>query len=453
MQNARAPDLHRPGEPQLRSLLRDLPGRRRHPDEPRRLVRGRASRIRTRRARACRRTVTSSFEFDGGPHTHSAAVARRATAARWTGSSTSLHPDAGLRAGSMPDQPQCHGPLGTRGAARRDEHAHAREKIPNYWAYADHFTLAGPHVRPGGFVDAALAPVPGVGLVGRTARHDRPDELPQRHQPARATTGGTTARRRSTRGPTSRGCSTRTTSPGATTSATTRAGSTRRATTRRDARTPRATTATCSRVHELLGRRARRGAPTTCARSTSTWRPPPTASLPAGGVDLPDVGHERAPDERVDDPAPGMAYVTRLVNAAMQGPGLGLHRDLPDVGRLGRVLRPRRPAAGRRQRVRAARARPRDQPVGASRRRSTTRTLSFDSYLRLIEDRFVGGAAPRPDDRRAAGCPPDRPRTDREPARQGVRLLAAAAAAARAEPVAVARPRALDLVRHPVASP
>ena len=46
------------------------------------------------------------------------------------------------------------------------------------------------------------------------------------------------------------------------------------------------------------------------------------------------------------------------------GSGLGLHRDLPDVGRLGRVLRPRGAQALRRDGLRAARARARDQPVG-----------------------------------------------------------------------------------------
>ena len=32
-------------------------------------------------------------------------------------------------------------PAGTPGAARRDEHARRARDIPNYWAYADHFTL------------------------------------------------------------------------------------------------------------------------------------------------------------------------------------------------------------------------------------------------------------------------------------------------------------------------
>ena len=71
--------------------------------------------------------------------------------------------------------------------------------------------------------------------------------------------------------------------------------------------------------------------------------------------------------------APGMAYVTRLVNAVMQRPGLGQHRDLPHLGRLGRLLRPREAAARRRERLRPAGARARDQPVGPSAGTSTTR--------------------------------------------------------------------------------
>ena len=54
-------------------------------------------------------------------------------------------------------------------------------------------------------------------------------------------------------------------------------------------------------------------------------------------------------------------------------PGLELDRDLPSVGRLGRLLRPRRAAARRRATATAARARARDQPVREARATSTTR--------------------------------------------------------------------------------
>ncbi len=70
----------------------------------------------------------------------------------------------------------------------------------------------------------------------------------------------------------------------------------------------------------------------------------------------------------------GQAYVTSVVNAVMRRPRLGqLERNLPRVGRLGRVLRPRRPADGRPERLRPAGAGPRDQPVRAGRASSTTR--------------------------------------------------------------------------------
>ena len=48
-------------------------------------------------------------------------------------------------------------------------------------------------------------------------------------------------------------------------------------------------------------------------------------------------------------------------------PGLGQHRDLPLVGRLGRVLRPRRAARRRPERARSAGARNRDQPIRPAR--------------------------------------------------------------------------------------
>ena len=54
------------------------------------------------------------------------------------------------------------------------------------------------------------------------------------------------------------------------------------------------------------------------------------------------------------------------INAVMPSPDWNSHRDLPRLGRLGRLLRPRRAAERRRERLRPARARARDQPVRRS---------------------------------------------------------------------------------------
>ena len=58
------------------------------------------------------------------------------------------------------------------------------------------------------------------------------------------------------------------------------------------------------------------------------------------------VGHAGARPSASTRPATdrdGQAYVTRVVNAVMRGPRLEPHGDLPDLGRLGRLLRPREP--------------------------------------------------------------------------------------------------------------
>ena len=56
-------------------------------------------------------------------------------------------------------------------------------------------------------------------------------------------------------------------------------------------------------------------------------------------------------------PAPvsyGQSYVTSLVNAVMQQSRLGLDGDLPGLGRLGRLLRPRGAPDGGPERLRPA---------------------------------------------------------------------------------------------------
>ena len=125
----------------------------------------------------------------------------------------------------------------------------------------------------------------------------------------------------------------------------------------------------------------------------------------------------------------GMAYVTRLDQRGDAGPRLGLDRDLPHLGRLGRVLRPRHAATDRRQRLRLAGSSARDQPVGAGRR-----DRPHGALIRFVPASDRGPVhrrpAAQPQDRRAPRLATDGARRGREPDQQGVRLQPAAAAAA-----------------------
>ena len=55
---------------------------------------------------------------------------------------------------------------------------HDAREIPNYWAYAEHFVLQDRMFGAHRLVDAARAPVPGLGLVRVLPGPERPDELP-----------------------------------------------------------------------------------------------------------------------------------------------------------------------------------------------------------------------------------------------------------------------------------
>ena len=79
-------------------------------------------------------------------------------------------------------------------------------------------------------------------------------------------------------------------------------------------------------------------------------------------VDLPGRAVQRA---SAGARQPGQAYVTGLVNAIMRGPDWNSTAIFLTLGRLGRILRPRRAAARRRKRLRDTRARNRHQPVRA----------------------------------------------------------------------------------------
>ena len=120
-----------------------------------------------------------------------------------------------------------------------------------------------------------------------------------------------------------------------------------------------------------LLRRRRRAA--RCPRCRGSCRTARSASTrPRSISDRPGVRHQ--PDQR------GHA-----------GPGLEQHRDLPRLGRLGRLLRPRRAAHGRRRTATACACPGIVISPYAKQGYIDHQTLSFDAYVKFIEDDFLGG--------------------------------------------------------------
>ena len=327
---------------------------------------------------------------------------RTSTAARWTGSSASASAgSSGAAAARRPRRPapSCD--------ARVSWATTTRASSTNYWAYAKSFVLSDHMFEPnwGWSLPAHLWLV-----SGWSARFSTPTDPSTCSSNLDGPTNGPSGRSRATRtarstaGPISPTSCTRTTSRGRTTSnaarrrtarqgrsaatrgsrARTRPGcGTRCRTSSRSATTSRP--ATCSRSRSFYARGASAGR---CRRSPGSRRTATTSEHP----------------RRID--ADGQAWVTRLVNAVMREPGLVELGDLPRVGRLGRLLRPRRPPQRRRERLRVARA-------GAASSAPTRavgyvdhQTLSFDAYLKFIEDDFLGGARLDP---KTDGRPDPRP--------------------------------------------
>ena len=144
--------------------------------------------------------------------------------------------------------------------------------------------------------------------------------------------------------------------------------------------------------HGQAGRPAR----ATSSRCDASTPRPQTGTLPAVSWVVAGGDGQRAPagarhaTARPTSPA--------SINAVMRRPRLGLDRDLPRLGRLGRLLRPRRPAAGRRERLRPARARARHQPVREDAASSTTRRSASTptSSSSRTTSSAGSGSTPRP---------------------------------------------------------
>ncbi len=167
-----APGVHRPGEPLVRSLLRDVPGRRGHPDAQRQAD-GLC-------ARPDRRTMRPSVSHDraasgGGPARPATLGCSTSTAARWTGSSGPSS-TARCTAPIIARDPKCAELPRAAGPAGRHELPHGQGD-PELLAVREGVRPAGPHVRARRFVDPAGAPVPRVGVGRPLLRSPRPDVL------------------------------------------------------------------------------------------------------------------------------------------------------------------------------------------------------------------------------------------------------------------------------------
>ena len=139
---------------------------------------------------------------------------------------------------------------------------------------------------------------------------------------------------------------------------------------------------TCSQNHQLDNIQA----------AGSYFPAAATGTLPSVSWITPSGRGQRAPAGQ-RPPGPGLRH--RADQRRDEEPGLGHHGDLPELGRLGRLLRRRRPAAvdqnGYGLRVPGIVISP-----YAKQGYIDHQTLSFDAYLKFIEDDFLGGARLNP---------------------------------------------------------
>ena len=174
---------HRAGESIVRSLLRDVPRRERDPDATRRdaedLHPGRV-------LGHCSRPYHSTTQYPAGRTARSEGIAHR------------REPRQDERLRDIGDQGQgqvrhrayrftaaCRSFLGPKKQPDVLSY-HTGKEIPNYWAYARHYVLQDRMFAP---ADSWTLPSHLFLFSGWSAllpRHERPDELPLEHRPARA---------------------------------------------------------------------------------------------------------------------------------------------------------------------------------------------------------------------------------------------------------------------------
>ena len=227
---------------------------------------------------------------------------------------------------------------------------HDAREIPNYWRYAHDFVLQDRMFAPVEVVEPARAPVHGVGVVGevrvRATRAAAPTTSSAPTEPARwrwRCRRSSGARRRSTsRGPTSPTCSTsirrelgllRRDGQRARLRETTRPPARRCA---QRASTPGSGTRfRCS--HDVTDNGQLGNVQRVAKSSAGRARRP--ARSPRCRGSMPYQIHSEHPPASVHA---GQAWVTGLINDVMRGKDWKSTADLRVVGRLGRLLRPRR---------------------------------------------------------------------------------------------------------------
>ena len=291
------------------------------------------------------------------------------------------------RCWTEPTMPSCRGMVGPQLPARRRELPHGAID-PELLDVRPELRAPGPDVRSDRLVDAAGAPVPDVGVVGvvrgpdRRARRARPTSTS-----ATPPTCGATVRTPSTAGPTSPGCSTTPTStwgyfvgngtcwdpPCAPTD---EPWSLARPQPRARGSCESAATDLTDNIltlrHFLAARAGRRPARRSRGSCPTRWA----------------ASTRWAPRRAIKD---GQAHVTRMINAVMQSQLLGHVGDLRDLGRLGRVLRPRGTAGRRRERLRDAGPRARDLALREGRVHRPP-----DAHVRRLPEAHRGSVPGRP---------------------------------------------------------
>jgi phospholipase C len=330
--------------------------------------------------------ITHEVEFEGGPHTHASSV-RDVNGGKMDGFIASLRPEEGS-CWVDPSQPRCAEQLGPQGQpdvmstlTRRD--------IPNYWAYADHFALEDHMFAP---VDSWTMPshlflvsgwsaycptanpmscVSDINLKGDDHRWDYGEP------PIYAWTDVTWLLD-------SQGVSWRTFVGNHT------------CWQHRTCDDPEGRTYNTSNNRNVLpgftsfsdGERAD-GIEDNIRPVDDYLASAGDGSLPSVSWIFPTAATSEHPTSQ-STPRTGMAYVTRLVNAAMQGPdwdSTAIFLTWDDWGGFyDHVVPPRVDGNGYGLRVPGLVISPWAKPGFVDHTE-----LSFDSYLRLIEDRFLGG--------------------------------------------------------------
>ena len=306
------------GEPLVRQLLRDVPGRRRHPDEERQCRRCACP---IPRRRPVRRAVRRPPRRQRRRAAHGTRTPwPTSTAARWTASSAQA---------SLTPTTCCIDPRQARGlhqiGAPDVMGYHTEQRHPELLDVRARLRAPGPHVRAERVVEPAGAPLHGVGVVGATARqHDDPSSCTNAVEIAGPS-------RRTPPAPTGLGTDLRVDRPHVPAAQAARVvGLLRHGRHPARLREPDAIDlpagAADARHARASGIRCRTSTPSKTTASSATSRPvvaastpqPRSGTLPAVSWVVPSGDGQRAPARPRS--APAWRYVTSLINAVMRSP-------------------------------------------------------------------------------------------------------------------------------------